>query len=96
MKIRVRGYLTFRKLLGDIHDREMEIPAMTLLELLEKLSHELTPSVKEALFDPQTGTIQGYVRVLVNGKHFSHLPMGLETRLKEGDEISIFPPIAGG
>jgi molybdopterin synthase sulfur carrier subunit len=96
MRIRVRGYLTFRKLLGDIHGQEMEIPAMTLLELLEKISRELDPSFKEALFDLQSGEIHGYVRVLVNGKHYSHLPMGLETSLAEGDEISIFPPIAGG
>jgi len=33
--------------------------------------------------------------ILVNGHHIEFLG-GLRARLKDGDEISIFPPAAGG
>jgi molybdopterin converting factor small subunit len=32
----------------------------------------------------------------VNGRHVSHLPEGLETELADGDEVSVFPVVAGG
>ncbi|MGD8857203.1 MAG: MoaD/ThiS family protein [Chloroflexota bacterium] len=36
------------------------------------------------------------VAILVNGRHYSHLPNGLNTKLKDGDDVALFPPIAGG
>ena len=37
-----------------------------------------------------------YVGVLVNGRHYSHLPDRQQTELADGDEVSILPPAAGG
>ena len=36
------------------------------------------------------------IAVLVNGRHYTHLAEGLATTLADGDEIAIFPPMAGG
>ena len=36
-----------------------------------------------------------YVSVFLDGRDIRYLG-GLETRLREGAEISIFPPVAGG
>jgi molybdopterin synthase sulfur carrier subunit len=36
-----------------------------------------------------------YVKVLVNGMDIESLN-GMETKLKDGDEVAIIPPVAGG
>ena len=43
----------------------------------------------------ESGQIRGFVNIYVNGEdvRFSD---GLETGLKDGDEISIVPAVAGG
>jgi len=43
-----------------------------------------------------SGGLQRAVGVLVNGVHCAHSPEGLETVLHAGDEIAVFPPMAGG
>ena len=48
------------------------------------------------IFEPETHTLNRDVRVLINGRHYSHLPGKLNTWLHEGDEVFLFPPIAGG
>jgi molybdopterin converting factor small subunit len=46
-------------------------------------------------FDGRGGR-QQHVPVLVNGRHCTHLPDGLDTELRDGDQVDLFPPIAGG
>ena len=53
--------------------------------------------VNEKIFiDPQSGAVSGQVAILVNGRHYSHLPDGLNTVLKDEDDVALFPPLAGG
>jgi molybdopterin synthase sulfur carrier subunit len=91
--IRVKGYLTFRKLVGD---RSVDVGAEeTLLTLLETLTVEIGDPFRHQVFAGQGG-LQERVAVLVNGRSYSCLPEGLETRLQDGDEVAIFPPVMGG
>lgn len=46
-------------------------------------------------FCMEDGKISRNVNILVNGKHIQHLEKE-ETVLKNGDDVSIFPLIAGG
>ncbi|MGD8807216.1 MAG: MoaD/ThiS family protein, partial [Chloroflexota bacterium] len=50
----------------------------------------------EMFFEPEYGMVSRQVAILVNGRHYSHLPNGLNTKLKDGDDVALFPPIAGG
>lgn len=43
----------------------------------------------------EDGDLREYLTILHNGKDIAHLD-GLETKLEDGDELSVFPPIAGG
>jgi molybdopterin synthase sulfur carrier subunit len=52
------------------------------------------PGIKERICD-ETGKIRRFVNVYVNGDDIRFL-QNLETSLKEGDNISIVPAIAGG
>ena len=52
------------------------------------------PGIKERICDDQ-GNIRRFVNILVNGDDIRFLD-NLETALKDGDEVSIVPAIAGG
>jgi molybdopterin synthase sulfur carrier subunit len=96
MQITVQGYLTLKAALGrrvfDLADH----PPPTLQDLLDRLQADLGGAVPGLEFDPQTGKPAGALALLLNGRHLSHLPTGLNTILKDGDILSVFPPIAGG
>jgi molybdopterin synthase sulfur carrier subunit len=52
------------------------------------------PGMRERLLD-DGGDIRRFVNVYVNGEDVRFL-QGLQTTLKEGDEVSIVPAVAGG
>ena len=52
------------------------------------------PGIKERICD-ETGNVRRFVNVYVNGDDIRFL-QNLDTALKEGDNISIVPAIAGG
>jgi molybdopterin synthase sulfur carrier subunit len=97
MKIKVRGYLTYRNSVGERLFDEDQTNFFTLRDLLSTLSKEgFRGTLQDLIFDPETSSARPHVAILINGNHYTHLPDGLDTRLKDGDEVSIFPPIAGG
>jgi molybdopterin synthase sulfur carrier subunit len=61
--------------------------------LVEDLERNF-PGIKERICD-ESGKIRRFVNVYVNGDDIRFL-QNLETALKEGDNISIVPAIAGG
>ena len=96
MIIKVKGYLTYRDLIGK---REFERPddvRVTFLEFIRELAAELGGEHGWALFDTETGTIGQSVAIMLNGVHYNHLPERINTVLKDQDEIAVFPPAAGG
>lgn len=95
MEIRVKGYLTLQEALGDQVFQESGFQKVTLKDLLKKLSARIVDQ-GEVIFDPESGEVSQHIRILVNGCHHTHLPDKLETELKDGDEVAIFPPMAGG
>lgn len=52
------------------------------------------PDLKERLMDEQ-GMIRRFINIYVNGEDVRFI-QGLEMPLKEGDQLSIIPAIAGG
>ncbi|MHA1648715.1 MAG: MoaD family protein [Candidatus Helarchaeota archaeon] len=66
-----------------------------LKELLIKLADQIGTKFKENVFDPTSNKLHEDVTIIVNGRHFTSLD-GLETILKSGDDVSIFPPLGGG
>ena len=95
MKITVTGYLTLRGVIGN--RRAFETEQVTLRGFAQQLSREFGPDIVPSVSD--LGAFQGPSRrivILVNGRHSSHLPDGLDTELADGDEVALFPPVAGG
>ena len=94
MKIKIKGYLTFRDTIGEQFLEFVDMDRITVRDLLVKLS--LVCNLGDSVYHATTRIVDPGVAVLVNGRHYSHLPDNLDTTLKDGDEVAIFPPMAGG
>ena len=66
----------------------------SLRSLLNRLAGRL-PQLAGPIFDPETQSLSSEVAMLIND-HLDHFSQGLETKLKNGDRIFIFPYLAGG
>ena len=91
MTVRVRVPTPLRKLTNGAD--EVNAQGNTISAVVEDLERKF-PGIKERICD-ETGKIRRFVNVYVNGDDIRFL-QNLETSLKEGDNISIVPAIAGG
>ncbi len=96
MKIKVKGYFNFKKVFRNLGVTEIEISGATLSGLFDVLSNRFGEEFTDLSYDIRTKRVRGEIRILLNGRHIVHLSEGLDTELKEGDEVALFPPVAGG
>jgi MoaD family protein len=96
MKITIRGFLTLRKVMDPQATVDFEGDVLTIDDLLGELSDKYGEDFRKIIFDPKTHALSRHIRILINGRHYSHLPEKLNTQLLDGDEVSLFPPIVGG
>ena len=91
MPIRVRIPTPLRKL---THDEEVvHVQAATVGGAIAELQDRY-PGIRERLVD-EAGGVRRFVNVYVNEEDIRFL-QNQETPVKDGDEISIIPAIAGG
>ena len=88
----VLSFAGFREILGKEREQEIKESA-TVQELLEELAL-VNARFKEAAFD-ESGELRDYVLLMINRKRIDPL-QDLSRQLQEGDELAIFPPLAGG
>ena len=72
---------------------EVSCEGKTVMELLADLERRY-PGVKERLCDGE-GKLRRFVNIFVNEEDIRFL-QGDQTALKDGDDVSIIPAIAGG
>jgi len=72
---------------------ELELQAVTAGTALEKLS-ERFPLLSQRIVD-QDGAVRTYVNIFVGETNIRD-SSGLETRLADGDIVTIIPAVAGG
>jgi molybdopterin synthase sulfur carrier subunit len=87
MKINVRLFANFREAVGK-KDVSLDVSANTVMAVVLGLI-ALYPGLGPLML--LDGALKPYVNVLVNGKAAAPTD-----RIKEGDEIAIFPPVSGG
>ena len=91
MAKKVRIPTPLRKLTNN--EEVVEVNASTINEAIAELQARF-PGFKERLLD-DTGAVRRFVNVYVNEEDIRFL-QNQQTKLKDGDEISIIPAIAGG
>jgi molybdopterin synthase sulfur carrier subunit len=94
--VHVKGYVTFRELVGERWISLEEDRSLSIRELLRALCEQDGQALTEQLFDAHSGALKAHVAILVNGRSISNLPEGLDSLLTDQDEVAIFPPLMGG
>ena len=96
MKIKVRGYLTLKRAMGDEGLLEVEMEEATARAVLDELCRRFGGDFREMIVDPDSGEVSPHLRILVNGRRLISIPDQMDHVLQEGDELGLFPPLAGG
>ena len=91
MSVRIRIPTPLRRFTGGAE--EVSVSGATVGTAVEDLEKK-HPGIKERLCD-DSGRVRRFVNVYVNGDDIRFLN-SLDTPVKEGDEVSIVPAIAGG
>lgn len=89
MALELRFFATFREAVGQ-KTLEREYPEGTTVG---DVLTDLTAEYEMDLFED--GDLRPQLSIMKNGKDVVHLD-GLDTRLDDGDTLSVFPPVAGG
>lgn len=91
MSIKVRIPQPLQKLTKE--KQEVEAEGKDILELIEDLEKKF-PGIKERICD-KDDKLRRFINIYVNEEDIRFLKMD-KTPLKDGDEVSIIPAIAGG
>ncbi len=91
MPVKVRIPTPLRKLTND--EEIVQVTSATVGEAIVELQTRF-PGIRERLLD-EAGQVRRFVNVYVNEEDIRFLK-NQETQVKDGDEISIVPAIAGG
>ena len=91
MAVKVRIPTPLQKLTRD--QAEVSLEAASVQELIESLEKTF-PGFRSRLCD-ETGKVRRFVNIYVNDEDIRFLSREA-TALKQGDEVSIIPAIAGG
>lgn len=90
-KVKVKFYTSFYEI---TKKKEMDVEAGDVSGVLNQLVKKFGKKFRGILLG-KDGELKPFTLVLVNGRSINVLEK-LKTKLKEGDEIALFPPIGGG
>ena len=91
MKIRLKAFARFREVMGA--EQVLEVPEGTTLKGLLIRAGEGSGRVQGALFDGND--LKEYVVLMRNRQRVLRRDADCEV-LVDGDEVAVFPPVAGG
>jgi len=93
VKVKVKFFAILREAAGTKEVEEEVEEGTTVRGLLERLSNKLPSRFRELVFEGQE--ITKNLIILVNRRGIRELD-GLETKLKNSDEVALLPPVSGG
>ena len=93
-KVTVKFFTTLREITGKKEEQIEFSKAATVESLLKQLSKKYGKEFDDYVYD-ELGNVHGHLHFLVNGQSITALNE-FRTRLKEGDQVAILPPVGGG
>jgi molybdopterin synthase sulfur carrier subunit len=90
MKIRVKAFARFREILGS--DLAIEVPDGATMTTVLAALRDRAGNESGAIFD-EAGALRTHVILMRNGKRVKRDD---SDTLADGDEVALFPPVAGG
>jgi len=75
-------------------EKKIEISAATLTDAFSNVSEKMGDDFKRRVLN-EDGTPRSLINIYINGKN-SKFSSGMQTLLKDGDEVYILPAVAGG
>lgn len=91
MKLKVKLFANFREVTKK-KEVEVNVEGNTVRDVVSALMHDY-PNLEPLMLTGQD--IKPYVNILLNGKSVRDQE-GLDSKVKEGDDITVFPPVSGG
>jgi molybdopterin synthase sulfur carrier subunit len=92
MTVKIRFFARFRELLGT--DIMTDVAPGTMFTALITTTARKNPAGYAAIFD-EKGAFHEFVILMKNGKRVE-LSDAAKTPVVDGDEVAVFPPVAGG
>lgn len=90
----LRLFATLRDIAGK---KEIEVPfedGQTVYQLIESIK-QTCPELGDQIIDAD-GKFTGAVHILVDGRHVHWKEDGLNSLIREKDQVVLLPPVAGG
>ncbi len=94
VSVKVRLFGVFRGL-SDKSQLSLKIEEPTVRNVIETLAESLSTEARRLLIDPELNDPRPNALILLNGKEINVLK-GLETEVKEDDEVTLIPVSHGG
>lgn len=94
MRVLVKLFAGLREISGRCELIEDVPSGSSVGDIVHKLCGELGHGFRKQVLD-ERGEPLGYIKILLNGHDIAFL-QGMATKLQEGDEIAMFPPVGGG
>jgi molybdopterin synthase sulfur carrier subunit len=92
MTVKVRFFARFRELFGTDIVTDTT-PGTSFIDLIKKIADKNREGY-DAIFDTN-GAFREFVILMKNGRRIDCADAG-KTMISDGDEIAVFPPVAGG
>ncbi len=96
MRIKVKGFLTIQKAMGDQGLVVVETETATLRILIEALCGRYGKVFRDLIVHSETNQLMDHNQILINGRHYRFFPDGMDTALHDGDTVVLIPPVVGG
>lgn len=89
----IKIYATLRPIVGGAHVPNIIQPGQDVRALVNGMV-ERWPDLRPEMLD-ENNNLLNRIHIFVNGRRISYLD-GLDTIVRENDNIAIFPPVGGG
>lgn len=96
MKVKVEYLGHVRNIIGSVREEEVDIrDGSSVANLLVVLSEKYGDSFKKAVYEKSGTDVKSNYIITVNGYLLNQLK-GLETKLKNNDQVTLLPIVSGG